>query len=77
MLNYQLDKTFAALADPARRAMLYKRFQRTVEGPAEGLPSTAMGLYIVATLAERIKAEVRFEPQAPSGASFVVRLANR
>ena len=30
MLNYQLDKTFAALADPARRAML----ERLVQGPA-------------------------------------------
>jgi DNA-binding transcriptional ArsR family regulator len=30
MLNYQLDKTFAALADPARRAMV----ERLVRGPA-------------------------------------------
>jgi DNA-binding transcriptional ArsR family regulator len=30
MLNYQLDKTFAALADPARRAMM----ERLVAGPA-------------------------------------------
>jgi DNA-binding transcriptional ArsR family regulator len=30
MLNYQLDKTFAALADPARRAMV----ERLVTGPA-------------------------------------------
>ena len=30
MLNYQLDKTFAALADPARRAMV----ERLVIGPA-------------------------------------------
>ena len=30
MLNYQLDKTFAALADPARRAMV----ERLVVGPA-------------------------------------------
>ena len=30
MLNYQLDKTFAALADPARRAIV----ERLVEGPA-------------------------------------------
>jgi DNA-binding transcriptional ArsR family regulator len=30
MLNYQLDKTFAALADPARRAMV----ERLVSGPA-------------------------------------------
>ena len=30
MLNYQLDKTFAALADPARRAMV----ERLVQGPA-------------------------------------------
>ena len=30
MLNYQLDKTFAALADPTRRAMV----ERLVEGPA-------------------------------------------
>jgi DNA-binding transcriptional ArsR family regulator len=30
MLKYQLDKTFAALADPARRAMV----ERLVEGPA-------------------------------------------
>ena len=30
MLNYQLDKTFAALADPARRAMV----ERLVLGPA-------------------------------------------
>ena len=30
MLNYQLDRTFAALADPARRAMV----ERLVQGPA-------------------------------------------
>ena len=30
MLNYQLDRTFAALADPARRAMV----ERLVTGPA-------------------------------------------
>ena len=30
MLNYQLDKAFAALADPARRAMV----ERLVKGPA-------------------------------------------
>ncbi|HEX4637004.1 MAG TPA: metalloregulator ArsR/SmtB family transcription factor [Rhizomicrobium sp.] len=30
MLNYQLDRTFAALADPTRRAMV----ERLVQGPA-------------------------------------------
>jgi DNA-binding transcriptional ArsR family regulator len=30
MLNYQLDRTFAALADPARRTMV----ERLAEGPA-------------------------------------------
>jgi DNA-binding transcriptional ArsR family regulator len=30
MLNYQLDKTFAALSDPTRRAMV----ERLVQGPA-------------------------------------------
>jgi len=30
MLDYELDKTFAALADPARRAMV----ERLVQGPA-------------------------------------------
>ena len=30
MLNYNLDKTFAALADPARRAIV----ERLVQGPA-------------------------------------------
>ena len=30
MLNYQLDKTFAALADPTRRALV----ERQVQGPA-------------------------------------------
>jgi DNA-binding transcriptional ArsR family regulator len=30
MLNYQLDRTFAALADPARRAIV----ERLVSGPA-------------------------------------------
>jgi DNA-binding transcriptional ArsR family regulator len=30
MLNYQLDKTFAALADPARRSIV----ERLVQGPA-------------------------------------------
>ena len=30
MLNYQLNKTFAALADPARRAIV----ERLVQGPA-------------------------------------------
>jgi DNA-binding transcriptional ArsR family regulator len=30
MLNYKLDRTFAALADPARRSMV----ERLVQGPA-------------------------------------------
>jgi DNA-binding transcriptional ArsR family regulator len=30
MLNYQLDRTFSALADPARRAMV----ERLTQGPA-------------------------------------------
>ncbi len=30
MINYRLDKTFAALADPARRSMV----ERLVQGPA-------------------------------------------
>lgn len=30
MLNYQLDRTFAALADPTRRALV----ERLVQGPA-------------------------------------------
>jgi len=30
MLNYQLDRTFAALADPARRSMV----ERLTQGPA-------------------------------------------
>ena len=30
MLNYQLDKTFGALADPSRRALV----ERLVQGPA-------------------------------------------
>jgi DNA-binding transcriptional ArsR family regulator len=30
MMNYELDKTFAALADPTRRAMV----ERLVQGPA-------------------------------------------
>jgi DNA-binding transcriptional ArsR family regulator len=30
MLNYELDRTFAALADPARRSMV----ERLVQGPA-------------------------------------------
>jgi len=30
MLNYQLDRTFAALADPARRSMV----ERLAQGPA-------------------------------------------
>jgi signal transduction histidine kinase len=61
--------------DPARRDTLYKRFQRAPDGAAEGLPSTTMGLYIVARLAERIRAVVRFEPQMPTGTTFVVHLA--
>jgi signal transduction histidine kinase len=62
--------------DSARRGLLFKRFQRTSPCATEAMPNTALGLYIVATLAERIKAKIRFEPKRPVGSIFIVHLAS-
>lgn len=62
---------------PARRDMLFKKFHRGGGGSSGGVeatPGTGMGLFIVATLAERMGAAVRCDPDDGTGATFVVTL---
>jgi signal transduction histidine kinase len=63
--------------DPAARNHLFKRFSPSAPGKADAMPSKGMGLFIVATLAERMDAIVSHEPLTGGGAAFVVRLKLR
>lgn len=58
--------------EPARRYMLFRKFHR---GGGEAGSGSGMGLFIVATLAERMAATVRCDPDDGTGAAFVVTLA--
>ena len=60
--------------DPAARDQLFSRLSRIPHGPGEGMPSKGMGLFIVATLAERMGATVCHEPRPHGGATFIIRL---
>lgn len=61
--------------EPAALDHLFKRFHRSGGGGPDDLPGKGMGLFIVATLAERMTATVRYEPAAGGGALFIVQLA--
>ena len=61
--------------DPARHDLLFKKFHQSVGTRSDGPPSTGMGLFIVATLSERMGATVRCEPGTNEGAVFVVTLS--
>lgn len=61
--------------DPAGQDLLFKKFHQAAGMRSEGAPSTGMGLFIVATLADRMGATVRFESAAEGGAVFVVTLS--
>ncbi|HEX8484865.1 HAMP domain-containing sensor histidine kinase [Sphingomonas sp.] len=63
--------------DPASRDTLFRKFHRDPGQDANDIPGTGMGLFIVATLAERMGAAVRCEPAAGDGATFVVSLPAR
>lgn len=63
--------------DPAARDTLFKKFHRGDESQIDAMPGTGMGLFIVATLAERIGADVRCECAKGEGAAFVVSLPSR
>jgi DNA-binding transcriptional ArsR family regulator len=84
MLNYKLDRTFAALADPARRAMV----ERLAQGPATvselakplpmSLPAAMLHLKVLedcglvkSQKAGRVRT-CRIEPQALSQAEMWV-----
>ncbi|MCC0807876.1 HAMP domain-containing histidine kinase [Methylobacterium sp. W2] len=61
--------------DPAGYDLLFKKFHQAAGARSEGAPSTGMGLFIVATLADRMGAAVRCEPATQGGAVFVVTLS--
>lgn len=61
--------------DPTGQDLLFKKFHQAAGMRSEGAPSTGMGLFIVATLAERMDATVRFESATRGGAVFVVTLS--
>ncbi|HEX8415433.1 MAG TPA: HAMP domain-containing sensor histidine kinase [Sphingomicrobium sp.] len=58
--------------DPVGRDALFKKFHRGDGAPADAMPGTGMGLFIVATLADRIGADVWCESVPGEGATFVV-----
>lgn len=61
--------------DPTRRSALFEKFPGGA-GPDVGAgPGVGMGLFIVATLAQRIGASVGYEQVEEGGARFIVRLA--
>lgn len=59
--------------NPGRRDMLFRKFHRGGSG-VDAMPGTGMGLFIVATLAERMGAAVRCDPDDGTGAAFIVTL---
>jgi signal transduction histidine kinase len=60
--------------DPASRPLLFRKFHRGAAAGSDAVPGAGMGLFIVATLCERMAAAVRCDPVAGMGAVFVVTL---
>jgi len=58
---------------PAFREHLFDRFTRSLDASQHGQGS-GLGLYIVRGLAEANGAMVWYEPNAPTGSAFCVRL---
>jgi signal transduction histidine kinase len=60
--------------DEAVQATLFSKFHRGISGQSDSLPGTGMGLFIVATLAERMNAHVWHDPVRDGGTAFTVLL---
>ena len=60
--------------DEAVQATLFSKFHRGTSGQSDTLPGTGMGLFIVATLAERMSAHVWHDPVRDGGTAFTVLL---
>jgi signal transduction histidine kinase len=56
------------------RPFLFQKFRRGGAAPQHGPKGTGIGLFIVATLAERIGASARHRPASPRGSIFEVTL---
>ncbi len=61
---------------PAQHDRLFLKFQSGAP-PVDGVPGTGMGLFIVATLAARMRATVRHEPGELGGARFILTMPAR
>lgn len=61
---------------PAQHDRLFLKFQRGAP-PVDGAPGIGMELFIVATLAARMRATVRYEPADQGGARFILTLPAR
>lgn len=61
---------------PAQDDRLFLKFQHGVP-PVGGAPGIGMELFIVATLAARMRATVRHEPGEQGGARFILTLPAR
>ncbi len=56
---------------------LFQRFQRLSARPTGGESSTGLGLFIVKTIADKMRAEVLCESNMGSGASIILRLPKK
>ena len=60
--------------DPTQRARLFERYSGKIGQPLDGAPTKGIGLFIVATLAQRMGASVKLETTDEGGAVFLVSL---
>jgi signal transduction histidine kinase len=61
--------------DAAGEAAMFRKFARApAVAEADGKAGSGMGLFIAATLAERMRASLAFRPAVPTGAIFILSL---
>ena len=60
--------------DPAEVGLLFKKFSKLSARPTSGESSSGLGLSLVKKYVEDINGSVRFEPNQPNGAKFIIEL---